>query len=387
MALSSLFCPLHVTPSPFARQTTTHVCFPSTIHIPHNPHYIKKEFQLASVASVPYQPINVDYLEGEFSGHGVTFEGVGDSCVAKMELENGSTVTLMLPSGLITSYKSPMWHGEKMELLHTAVSEGENGEAIIQGGVSLNLNFQTDDGEVLWSPTNWVLHDIKGNSEETIQVCVVCLYLIYCICGLLIIQSYSLNILHILLQVELINRAPDGMAELKYIVTLREDVLLSDLEVSNSRSLPLQMTGSILSHLTVSTPDATYALGLERSNYCSKPPFESEFFLSPPEPDQEIGLGNKIWNLFRGTKSQNYNEAESSQTEDDEDFNSEETDDYKHLGAQVSLIYTNAPRNFTVIDRVRNHHSQWVIHIFIYTNLSKYYCDAIPLVNFSCGSG
>jgi len=131
----------------------------------------------------------------------------------------------------------------------------------------------------------------------------------------------------------------------------------------------------------VSTPDATYALGLERSNYCSKPPFESEFFLSPPEPDQEKGLGNKIWNLLRGTKSQNYNEAESSQTEDDEDSNSEETDDYKHLGAQVSLIYTNAPRNFTVIDRVRNHHSQWVIHIFIYTNLPNYYCDAILLRN------
>ncbi|KAF7819291.1 protein NDH-DEPENDENT CYCLIC ELECTRON FLOW 5 [Senna tora] len=319
MALSSLSCSLHFTPTASARQTT-HTNFPSTVHIPHNPLH-KREFPLPLVASVPYQPINVDYLEGEFSGHGVTFEGVGDSCVAKMELENGSTVTLMLPSGLITSYKSPMWHGEKMELLHTTVSEGENGEAIIQGGVSLNFNFQTDDDddEVLWSPTNWVLHDIKGNSEESIQV-------------------------------ELINRTSEDMVELKYIVTLREDVLLSELEASNSRSLPLQMTGSILSHLTVSTPDATYAVGLERSNYCSKPPLASDFFLSPPDLGQEEGLGNKIWNLL--SQKQNFPQWESSQIEGEEE-DTEETDNYKHLGEQISLIYTNAPRNFTVIDRGR----------------------------------
>ncbi|XP_061368690.1 disease resistance protein RPV1-like [Gastrolobium bilobum] len=50
------------------------------------------------------------------------------------------------------------------------MSEGEYGDAIIQGGVSLNFNFQTDDGEVSWSPTNWVLHDIKGAAEESIQI-------------------------------------------------------------------------------------------------------------------------------------------------------------------------------------------------------------------------
>lgn len=171
MASKSLFCPPNFPPtliSP-ARQTT-HTGFPCTTYLPHS-HHSKREFPIPLVASVPYQPLSVDYLEGEFSGHGVTFEGVGESCVAKMQLQNGSTATMMLPSGLITSYKSPMWHGEKMEFLHTAVSEGEDGEAIIQGGMSLNFIFQTDDGKVSWSPTNWVLHDIKGNPEESIQVC------------------------------------------------------------------------------------------------------------------------------------------------------------------------------------------------------------------------
>lgn len=113
----------------------------------------------------------MDYLEGEFSGHGVTFEGIGDSCVAKMGLENGSTATLMLPSGLITSYKAPMWHGGNVELLHTSVSEEENGGAVIQGGVSLALNCCGDD-EVSWTPSNWALLNIRGNAQETIQVCV-----------------------------------------------------------------------------------------------------------------------------------------------------------------------------------------------------------------------
>ncbi|XP_028780163.1 protein NDH-DEPENDENT CYCLIC ELECTRON FLOW 5 [Neltuma alba] len=329
MASRSLFCPLNFPPTliPTPARQATRVCFPCTSYIPHN-HHSKKEFPIPLVASVPYQPLNVDYLEGEFSGHGVTFEGVGESCVAKMELQNGSTATLMLPSGLITSYKSPMWHGEKMELLHTAVSEGEDGEAIIQGGLSLNLNFQTDDGEVSWSPTNWVLHDIRGNPEESIQV-------------------------------ELKSRTSEDVVELKYVVNLREDTLGSELEVTNLRSVPIQMTGSILSHLTVSTPDATYAMGLERSNYSSKPPFASEFFLSPPDFSQE-GLG-KIWNFLAqkqlfprwGAKNQNSNEAESSQLEDDGDANDEEMDNYKHLGEQISLVYTNAPRSFTVIDRGR----------------------------------
>nr|AFK43913.1 unknown [Lotus japonicus] len=324
MALSSIFCSTRpISTSLVTVNSASHTCY-----VPHKQR--KSEFPLPAVASVPYQPINYDYLQEEFNGLGVTFEEAGgDSCMAKMELKNGSTATLLLPSGLITSYKAPMWHGGKVELLHTAVSEGEYGHAIIQGGVSLNFNFQTihdDDGES-WSPTNWVLHNIKGNAEESIQV-------------------------------ELINRAAEDKIGLKYIVTLEEDVLSSELEISNPKSLPLQMIGSILSHLTVSTPEATYAIGLERSNYCIKPPFESGFVLSPPDSGQEEGDG-KIWNssplkqLFPrwGANSQN-SETEGSQG-GIEEITGEEMESYKQLRDKLSLVYTNAPRSFTVIDRGR----------------------------------
>lgn len=172
-AFSSLFCSTRFIPTPFL-STATNLLSPQhncASFIPQKKQ-CKREFPLPAVASVPYEPINFEYLQEEFSGHGVTFEEACGSCVVKMELRNGSTVTMMLPSGLITSYKALMWHGGKVELLHTSVSEGENGDPLIQGGVSLNFNFQTDhDGQLSWSPTNWVLHKIHGKPRESIQVC------------------------------------------------------------------------------------------------------------------------------------------------------------------------------------------------------------------------
>ncbi|XVF06225.1 hypothetical protein REPUB_Repub06bG0029200 [Reevesia pubescens] len=290
-----------------------------------------REFPVPSAASIPYQPINVDYLEGEFSGHGVTFEGIGDSCVAKMVLDNGSTVTLMLPTGLITSYKAPMWHGGSVELLHTSVSEGDEGEAVIQGGVSLALNCEGDN-EVSWSPSYWDLHNIRGNSKDSIKV-------------------------------ELISRDSENMVETRHIVTLQEDVLSSEILVSNSKSSPLQWTGSIMSHLTVSSPEATYALGLEGSNFLSIPPFLSNFGIIPPDFDQEndsyIG---QLWSqmgfkrLFSGLGQRNLKndtEAERNQRESLEEMEGEEEDGYKQLNEEMSRIYTSAPRFFTVIDRGR----------------------------------
>ncbi|KAL4350889.1 hypothetical protein AHAS_Ahas10G0187100 [Arachis hypogaea] len=280
---------------------------------------------LAAVASsVPYQPTNnLDYLEKEeFIGHdGVTFEAVGDgSVVAKMELKNGSVVSMLLPSGVITSYKAPMWHGGTVELLHTAVSEGDHGAALIQGGVSSNFTFTTDDCQVSFSPTHWVLNKIKSHPEESIKV-------------------------------ELINKSSEDKIGIKYIVTLEEDGLQSEFEVQNSMHSPLQITGSILSHLTVSSPEATYAVGLERSNYWRRPLLESEFILSPP-PDSNYQEGfGKIWNIpalqqliphWGATKDQNK-----------EDMSGEEEDGYKNLRDKISLIYTDAPRSITVIDRGR----------------------------------
>jgi len=153
------------------------------------------------------------------------------------------------------------------------------------------------------------------------------------------------------MQVELTSRTSDDKIGLKYIVTLEKDTLNSQLEILNRRSLPIRMTGAILSHLTLSSPEATYAIGLEGSSYCSTPLFESEFMLSPQDSGQEEGFG-KVFPQW--SKKSQSNGLEGSQV------NNEEMDNYKQLSQELSLLYTEAPRSLTVIDRVRNYHSQHV---------------------------
>ncbi|KAK4769631.1 hypothetical protein SAY86_027781 [Trapa natans] len=278
--------------------------------------------RVASTPAIPFPPINVDYLEEEFSGHGVAFEGIGDSCVARLSLDNGSTATVMLPSGLVTSYKAPMWHGEKLEILQTFVSEGENGEALIQGGLSLEFIIEGEDG-ASWSPRDWALSDIRGNSQDSIQV-------------------------------ELISCDSKSMVEMKYILTLQEQTLSSEIEVSNtSLSSSVQLRGSIINHLNVSTPDATYALGLEGSSFYSRPVISSSFAIIPPELGEEQSVWN-IWEKFPLRKFlQTHEEAGDRNNDVKEDIEGEEEDNYKRLTEEMSMIYTSAPNYLTIIDRGR----------------------------------
>lgn len=130
-----------------------------------------RDFRLpaaASISSCPY--IDVDFPESELRARGISFTGIGDSCVLKMALKDGTTAKLVLPSGLITSFKPRMWHGGTMELLHTVVSqrEGDAGAgALIQGGLSLALACQNDG--VSWSPDAWTLHQVSGTPRESIK--------------------------------------------------------------------------------------------------------------------------------------------------------------------------------------------------------------------------
>ncbi|GMP98662.1 hypothetical protein CsSME_00046467 [Camellia sinensis var. sinensis] len=297
----------------------------------------KRDFPLATMASITYPPsINMGYWESEeLSGYGLTFEELSDNCgVVRMALDNGSVATLMLPSGLITSYKASMWHGGILELLHTSVSEVEkkkeneddDDDVIqIQGGVSLAFNCESDSG-VSWSPNTWALGDVRGSPQDSIRVELVC--------------SNS-----------------QDMIEVKHILTLQQDLLSSELLISNSKHSSLRLTGSITSHLTVSTPEATYAIGLEGSNFYNKPPFSSKFSIIPPESTKRNDLGSKkSWKSPTAVKqllSAWGSENRSNEMEREEEMEGEENDNYKHLTDKMSRIYTSAPRYFTIIDRGR----------------------------------
>ncbi|XP_020100422.1 protein NDH-DEPENDENT CYCLIC ELECTRON FLOW 5-like [Ananas comosus] len=292
----------------------------------------RRRFSLQALApsAAVTVPINMDYLVREFSGHGVSFESIGESCVVEMALDNGSLAKLMLPSGLITSYKPFMWHGTTLEVLHTTVSEGEDGEAVIQGGVSMDFKC-INDGGMPWSPSNWTLRNVSGSSDKSIQI-------------------------------ELGSAAPENMAEFKCVVTLRHNLLASEFTVINRRSSSLQLLGCVMNHLTVSTPDATYAVGLQGSNYHGRRPINTEFSIIPPDSDKKISStsGGESWaqkavrGLFSSWETRDGMKDEA--VEEDsmiEESEGEEADDYAHMTEEMCRIYMSAPREFTVIDRGR----------------------------------
>ncbi|KAK4405012.1 protein NDH-DEPENDENT CYCLIC ELECTRON FLOW 5 [Sesamum angolense] len=290
----------------------------------------KRNIVLPAMASISCPHIDVDYLESELRERGVTLSGIGDSCVARMALENGNAANLMLPSGLITSFKAQMWHGGTMELLHTSVSPRENASAgaLIQGGLSLSLDCQNDDG-LSWSPNAWALHQVNGSPQDSIQV-------------------------------ELVSRNKQSLAQVKHIITLGRDLLTSEILVSNSSISSLHLMGSITCHLAVSTPDATYAVGLEGSGFFIRPPLVADFNIIPHEFAKKTNQDpRKFWalnKLFSKSDARKWNvddDVESLMRDVKEELEGEEQDNYKHLTQKLSRIYTCAPRNLTVIDRGR----------------------------------
>ncbi|XP_076898236.1 protein NDH-DEPENDENT CYCLIC ELECTRON FLOW 5-like [Bidens hawaiensis] len=269
---------------------------------------------IPKVSSTPY----TTYLETEFSGHGASFTSLGNSCVVKLRLNNGSSATVMLPSGLVTSYKAPMWHGGLLELLHTNVSEDGDGDGdgvVIRGGVS--VEFRCEGSGVGWCPSVWDVWSVGGSLDESVRV-------------------------------ELISTNPEDKIEFKHIITLQQDAITSEIMITNSRSSPLQLTGSIIGHLAISTPEAAYALGLDRSSYYVKPPVFSNFSIVPPDVNKndsgwvQSGFKHFLSGWGRGNRKDGLS---------DEEGEGEEEDSYKHLTEKLSLIYTSAPRNFTIMDR------------------------------------
>ena len=109
-----------------------------------------------------------------------------------------------------------------------------------------------------------------------------------------------------------------NMVEVKYIVTLQEDVISSEIVISNSKSSSIRLTGCVL------------------SDFGQKNEFGSTQLL------------NQI--AFWRSGSQNNDDEKNSNQRSEEEIEGEETDNYKHLRDQMSLIYTSAPRNLTVID-------------------------------------
>lgn len=159
------------------------------------------------------------------------------------------------------------------------------------------------------------------------------------------------------MQVELISRNSEGNVEVRHVINLQQNVLISEILVSNASASALRLMGSLISHLTVSTPEATYAVGLEGSDFFRRPPVLANFSIIPPDfGKRNDQVSEKLWGhnalnkliLRRNTDD----DLKSTRRNIEEERKGEEKDNHKHLTDKMSRIYTSAPRNFTVIDRV-----------------------------------
>lgn len=149
------------------------------------------------------------------------------------------------------------------------------------------------------------------------------------------------------MQVELISRSEQGHVEVKNVITLEQDLLNSEILVSNSTTSSVRLVGSTVCHLAVSTPDAAYAVGLEASDYFDRKPFQGDFSIIPPELKRDP---NKFWAFSKLFPKWDGDVNVEDDTEGE--LEGEEDDNYKHLTEKLSRIYTSAPRSLTIIDRV-----------------------------------
>ncbi|KAK6945446.1 hypothetical protein RJ641_026548 [Dillenia turbinata] len=141
------------------------------------------------------------------------------------------------------------------------------------------------------------------------------------------------------------------MIQIKYIFTLQPDFLSSELAIENLQmSLSLWLIGSVMSHLRVSSPDATYALGLEGSDFFTWPPLLAEFVIIPPDFEERRSSCSRISSasLLSGWGSKNGIEASEtvSSKKRSGKMVGEETNNCKQLSYRLSRIYTSAHRRF-----------------------------------------
>ncbi|GLJ18069.1 hypothetical protein SUGI_0318790 [Cryptomeria japonica] len=259
---------------------------------------------------------DAEYLENEFGGRGLKFSRIGGTCVAEMKVENGSSARIVLPYGLITSYQPFMWHGGCVEVLHTIVSSNS-----VQGGIGLVLNNNRDGSS--WSARDWVVQGVSAKPEDAVQVTLKC-------CN------------------------DDGMLSVKYVITLYDKLLTTAVLVENISSSPVELTSSVMTHLTASTPDGAYAVGLEGCSYCTEPPLPSEFnIVSNVKEEPKPSSGWSLMQQFFGTK-----ENREEQVTGDSGAESKwvvETDDFAHLRNKMSRVYSTAREQMRFNDRGLRH--------------------------------
>ncbi|KAI3994108.1 hypothetical protein MKX01_012365 [Papaver californicum] len=193
-------------------------------------------------------------LDQKFGRKGIKFTETGSIPTVELTTRNGSSLSLRIPDGLVTSYKPKInWKDDGFEeLLYTVPGPGSDLDSI-KGGVGLVLNDVSDVNSKV-SPvctSKWEVKDVDSDSIDALQV------ELSCTCGTL---------------------------EISYIVSLYPISMATAVVVQNNGSKPVNLTSAILSHLKFKSRGGAAIEGLKGCSYCSHPPLSSKFeIMSPAE--------------------------------------------------------------------------------------------------------
>ncbi|XP_043692403.1 photosynthetic NDH subunit of subcomplex B 2, chloroplastic [Telopea speciosissima] len=195
-------------------------------------------------------------LNQNFGRKGIKFTESGDVPVVELTVRNGSSLSVRIPDGLVTSYKPKVyWKDDGFEEVLYTLPGGSNS---IKGGIGLVLNQVSQPSTSTSKPSSsplftseWVVKDVDSDSIDALQV------ELSCTCGAL---------------------------EINYIVSLYPLSMATAVVVKNNGRKAVNLTSAILTHFKFKNRGGTAIQGLRGCSYCSHPPLPSSFeILSPSE--------------------------------------------------------------------------------------------------------
>ncbi|KAH7653158.1 Galactose mutarotase-like protein [Dioscorea alata] len=281
-----------------------------SLHLPRpSPHHLIRASASSSSSSSPTTTTTTtstttqaspQSLEEEFGRKGIKFTDIGGVPTVELTVRNGSSLSLRIPDGLITSYKPKVyWKEDGFEELLYTIPTGLDSGCPFKGGLSLVLHDVSKDGSP-WQPSQWTVKDSDSDSIDAVQV-------------------------------ELSSSNANGSLEIRYVITLSLLCMATAVIVKNQGTNTVKLKSAMLSHLRFKSRRGSAIQGLRGCSYCSHPPLSSVFGILSPAEAMKKEPPN--WSLFN-TDNDNGNKEGSWLVEDNL---------YTVLGEKLSRVYTAPP--------------------------------------------
>ncbi|MQL74725.1 hypothetical protein Taro_007128 [Colocasia esculenta] len=273
------------------------------LRLPKPSHPIRAAATSASPATV--QSPLPQTLEEKFGRKGIKFAEHAGVPTVELTVRNGSSLSLRIPDGLVTSYRPKVyWRKDGFEeVLHTVAAPEPGGE--VKGGVSLVLNDASRPGKdgQPWRASEWAVKDTDADSIDAVQV-------------------------------ELSCTNGDSSLEVTYVVSLYPLSMATAVIVKNKGLKAVELTSAMLSHLKFKSRSGCAIQGLTGCSYCSHPPLPSSFgIMSPAEAMKPEPAGGWSAFLFR----------EDDSKQDKQGSWKVEDNMYTVLKGKLSRVYTAPP--------------------------------------------